>query len=106
MLNEYIREYKIGSGSYGKVVSEVFVELHFLFSQWACFPDSHPWYALQALYQSSVDGQHYAIKVRKFLVLTSRSLYDWKFFNRAEVTFLDIWEVWRRYIVGLASVAE
>lgn len=33
MLNEYIREYKIGSGSYGKVVSEVFVELHFLFSQ-------------------------------------------------------------------------
>lgn len=34
MLNEYIREYKIGSGSYGKV----------------------------ALYQSSVDGQHYAIK--------------------------------------------
>ncbi|XP_045805939.1 serine/threonine-protein kinase GRIK1-like [Trifolium pratense] len=34
MLNEYIREYKIGSGSYGKV----------------------------ALYKSSVDGKHYAIK--------------------------------------------
>ncbi|XP_004505984.1 serine/threonine-protein kinase GRIK2-like [Cicer arietinum] len=34
MINEYIREYKIGSGSYGKV----------------------------ALYQSSVDGKHYAIK--------------------------------------------
>ncbi|WJX69426.1 calcium/calmodulin-dependent protein kinase [Trifolium repens] len=34
MLNEYIREYKIGSGSYGKV----------------------------ALYRSSVDGKHYAIK--------------------------------------------
>ncbi|XP_052734277.1 serine/threonine-protein kinase GRIK2 isoform X2 [Vigna angularis] len=35
MINEYIREYKIGSGSYGKV----------------------------ALYRSSVDGKHYAIKV-------------------------------------------
>ncbi|KAK4286456.1 hypothetical protein QN277_003011 [Acacia crassicarpa] len=35
MINEYVREYKIGSGSYGKVV----------------------------LYQSSVDGKHYAIKV-------------------------------------------
>ncbi|ESW04237.1 hypothetical protein PHAVU_011G078300 [Phaseolus vulgaris] len=34
MINEYIREYKIGSGSYGKV----------------------------ALYRSSVDGKHYAIK--------------------------------------------
>ncbi|CAK8536254.1 unnamed protein product [Lathyrus sativus] len=34
MLNEYIREYKIGSGSYAKV----------------------------ALYQSSIDGRHYAIK--------------------------------------------
>ncbi|KAG4985411.1 hypothetical protein JHK82_033011 [Glycine max] len=37
MINEYIREYKIGSGSYGKV----------------------------ALYRSSVDDKHYAIKVRK-----------------------------------------
>ncbi|XP_010520363.1 PREDICTED: serine/threonine-protein kinase GRIK2 [Tarenaya hassleriana] len=34
MINEYVREYKIGSGSYGKVV----------------------------LYRSSVDGKHYAIK--------------------------------------------
>ncbi|XP_057454744.1 serine/threonine-protein kinase GRIK1-like [Lotus japonicus] len=34
MVNEYIREYKIGSGSYGKVV----------------------------LYRSSIDGKHYAIK--------------------------------------------
>ncbi|AES88594.2 Serine/Threonine kinase family protein [Medicago truncatula] len=34
MINEYVREYKIGSGSYGKV----------------------------ALYRSSVDGKHYAIK--------------------------------------------
>lgn len=34
MVNEYVREYKIGSGSYGKVV----------------------------LYRSSVDGKHYAIK--------------------------------------------
>ncbi|CAJ1979314.1 unnamed protein product [Sphenostylis stenocarpa] len=34
MINEYIREYKIGSGSYGKV----------------------------ALYRSSLDGKHYAIK--------------------------------------------
>ncbi|CAM8898799.1 unnamed protein product [Rhodiola kirilowii] len=34
MVNEYIREYKIGSGSYGKVV----------------------------LYRSSIDGRHYAIK--------------------------------------------
>ncbi|KAK9279728.1 hypothetical protein L1049_013410 [Liquidambar formosana] len=34
MVNEYVREYKIGSGSYGKVV----------------------------LYRSRVDGQHYAIK--------------------------------------------
>ncbi|KAG6620963.1 hypothetical protein I3842_Q047900 [Carya illinoinensis] len=34
MVNEYIREYKIGAGSYGKVV----------------------------LYRSSVDGKHYAIK--------------------------------------------
>ncbi|XP_061358779.1 serine/threonine-protein kinase GRIK1-like [Gastrolobium bilobum] len=34
IINEYIREYKIGSGSYGKV----------------------------ALYRSSVDGKHYAIK--------------------------------------------
>uniref|UniRef100_A0A2P2M1M2 non-specific serine/threonine protein kinase n=1 Tax=Rhizophora mucronata TaxID=61149 RepID=A0A2P2M1M2_RHIMU len=34
MLNEYVREYKIGAGSYGKVV----------------------------LYRSSVDGKHYAIK--------------------------------------------
>nr|XP_043612007.1 serine/threonine-protein kinase GRIK2-like [Erigeron canadensis] len=34
MVNEYVREYKIGSGSYGKVV----------------------------LYRSQVDGQHYAIK--------------------------------------------
>jgi hypothetical protein len=32
MLNEYIREYKIGSGSYGKVVSKVFVELYNIFS--------------------------------------------------------------------------
>lgn len=35
MVNEYVREYKIGSGSYGKVV----------------------------LYRSQVDGKHYAIKV-------------------------------------------
>lgn len=44
MINEYIREYKIGSGSYGKVVSEVFVKLCFLFSQLAFlrpFPDMH-----------------------------------------------------------------
>ncbi|KAK8604964.1 hypothetical protein V6N13_082426 [Hibiscus sabdariffa] len=34
MVNEYVRQYKIGSGSYGKVV----------------------------LYQNSVDGKHYAIK--------------------------------------------
>ncbi|TYI80319.1 hypothetical protein E1A91_D05G080400v1 [Gossypium mustelinum] len=34
MINEYVREYKIGSGSYGKVV----------------------------LYRNSVDGKHYAIK--------------------------------------------
>ncbi|XP_022731063.1 serine/threonine-protein kinase GRIK2-like [Durio zibethinus] len=34
MINEYVREYKIGSGSYGKVV----------------------------LYRNSVDGRHYAIK--------------------------------------------
>ena len=25
MVNEYVREYKIGSGSYGKVVSIVFI---------------------------------------------------------------------------------
>ncbi|KAE8734791.1 Serine/threonine-protein kinase GRIK2 [Hibiscus syriacus] len=35
MINEYVREYKIGSGSYGKVV----------------------------LYRNNVDGKHYAIKV-------------------------------------------
>ncbi|PPD71891.1 hypothetical protein GOBAR_DD31209 [Gossypium barbadense] len=35
MINEYVREYKIGSGSYGKVV----------------------------LYRNSIDGKHYAIKV-------------------------------------------
>ncbi|XP_028756972.1 serine/threonine-protein kinase GRIK1 isoform X3 [Neltuma alba] len=35
MINEYVREYRIGAGSYGKVV----------------------------LYRSSVDGKHYAIKV-------------------------------------------
>ncbi|KAG5248240.1 serine/threonine-protein kinase [Salix suchowensis] len=34
MVNEYVRQYKIGAGSYGKVV----------------------------LYQSSIDGKHYAIK--------------------------------------------
>ncbi|KAJ6365662.1 hypothetical protein OIU76_030436 [Salix suchowensis] len=34
MVNEYVRQYKIGAGSYGKVV----------------------------LYQSSIDGNHYAIK--------------------------------------------
>ena len=32
MINGYVREYKIGSGSYGKVVSIVFAELSFLYS--------------------------------------------------------------------------
>jgi len=32
MINEYIREYKIGSGSYGKVVSVLFVVPNYLSS--------------------------------------------------------------------------
>jgi len=32
MINEYIREYKIGSGSYGKVVSVVFMVPNYLSS--------------------------------------------------------------------------
>jgi len=32
MINEYIREYKIGSGSYGKVVSVVFMVLDYFSS--------------------------------------------------------------------------
>jgi len=62
MINEYIREYKIGSGSYAKVVSLVF-KLCFVYSHWIHCPESLPLYKLQALYRSSLDGNHYAIKV-------------------------------------------
>jgi hypothetical protein len=97
MLNEYIREYKIGSGSYGKVVSKVLVELYNIFSHWAYFSEPLPYYSLKALYRSSVDGKHYAIKVRPLLVLALKPLYDLKVFsNRAEVTVPDSREVWRR----------
>jgi hypothetical protein len=62
-VNEYVREYKIGSGSYGKVVSIVFSILSLKENS---FPDPLSMNALQALYRSSVDGKHYAIKVRYF----------------------------------------
>jgi len=63
MINEYVREYKIGSGSYGKVVSLVFEKLCLLYSHWIHCPKSVPFYKLQALYRGCSDGKHYAIKV-------------------------------------------
>ncbi|XP_045827994.1 serine/threonine-protein kinase GRIK1-like isoform X1 [Trifolium pratense] len=58
-VNEYVREYKIGSGSYGKVVSIVFSILSLKENS---FPDPLSMNVWQALYRSSIDGKHYAIK--------------------------------------------
>lgn len=63
MINQYVREYKIGSGSYGKVVSLGF-HCTILSLNECGFPELLSLHIWQALYRNSIDGKHYAIKVR------------------------------------------
>lgn len=79
MVNEYVRECKIGAGSYGKVVSSVlivFVCLFLLLTVNVCLAFFLLLYVKQVLYRSLVDGKHYALKVQ-FLFLKCLAWMFW-----------------------------
>lgn len=71
LINEYVREHKIGSGSYGKVVSRNILMFALSFYH---LKESRLTYdqllMTQVLYRSCNDGKYYAIKV-KFLPLVN-----------------------------------